>query len=396
MNEETIIDQQVNSGNRQQKKAEKQPAEKANAKPSAQTKSDTGKKKFFGAAGIAGAVGVAAGILTPKQAFAQMSEIDNGEVANAEEIVENDAPTPTGHHTGHDMDVATGVDDSMSFSEAFAAARHEVGAGGLFVWHGNTYGTYYENEWNAMSAEDRDQYWADVYHTTDHINHEINDPVDPEPPADPEPPTEPIDPGDPGEEPGEHGGEEVPSDPPGGWDGSEEPVEEPNENPGEDPNENPGEDPEPTVNLDPEDGTLYVNEEDILAEIDTDGDGMIDTTIVDVNGNDIPDLIIDTDGDGAPDTLAVDVNVGEVHDINEVVVLNDIDTNEPILDPNDPLIDPDPLTEPYSEVDPLDDDPSAYEDPAILDDNPDVDLLSDNTIDPDIPIDNNSDVSEFV
>lgn len=44
------------------------------------------------------------------------------------------------------------VSDSMSFSEAFAAARAEVGPGGCFTWHGQVYGTYYENEWNAMSS----------------------------------------------------------------------------------------------------------------------------------------------------------------------------------------------------------------------------------------------------
>lgn len=72
------------------------------------------------------------------------------------------------------MDVATTVDDSMSFSQAFAAARREVGAGGLFTWRGNTYGTYYKEEWDAMTADDKEQYWADVHHTTSHLN-EIND-----------------------------------------------------------------------------------------------------------------------------------------------------------------------------------------------------------------------------
>ncbi|MGM9846598.1 MAG: hypothetical protein ACI31F_01465 [Muribaculaceae bacterium] len=54
--------------------------------------------------------------------------------------------------------VASGVNDSMSFGEAFAAARAEVGAGGCFVWHGNVYGTYYANEWNAMSEDQHGQF----------------------------------------------------------------------------------------------------------------------------------------------------------------------------------------------------------------------------------------------
>jgi hypothetical protein len=46
----------------------------------------------------------------------------------------------------------------MSFGEAFAAARAEVGPGGVFVWHGGVYGTYLENEWNSMSAAERNEF----------------------------------------------------------------------------------------------------------------------------------------------------------------------------------------------------------------------------------------------
>ncbi len=49
---------------------------------------------------------------------------------------------------------ATCVDDSMSFGEAFAAARAEVGTGGVFFWHGNAYGTFIEEEWAAMTPEE--------------------------------------------------------------------------------------------------------------------------------------------------------------------------------------------------------------------------------------------------
>lgn len=54
--------------------------------------------------------------------------------------------------------VATGVTDEMSFSEAFASARAELGAGGYFVWHGNVYGTYYANEWNSMSEAEQNHF----------------------------------------------------------------------------------------------------------------------------------------------------------------------------------------------------------------------------------------------
>ena len=47
------------------------------------------------------------------------------------------------------------VGESQSFREAFQAARAEVGAGGVFRWHGNIYNTYTVEEWNAMSTEEK-------------------------------------------------------------------------------------------------------------------------------------------------------------------------------------------------------------------------------------------------
>lgn len=45
------------------------------------------------------------------------------------------------------------VSDHLSFSDAFAMARAQVGPGGVFSWHGGIYGTYYADEWDAMSDE---------------------------------------------------------------------------------------------------------------------------------------------------------------------------------------------------------------------------------------------------
>jgi len=41
---------------------------------------------------------------------------------------------------------ASSSSDDMSFSDAFAAAREEVGPGGVFMWHGNAYNTFYAEE----------------------------------------------------------------------------------------------------------------------------------------------------------------------------------------------------------------------------------------------------------
>lgn len=63
------------------------------------------------------------------------------------------------------VDVAHGVNDDMSFSEAFATARAEVGPGGIFTWHGNVYGTYYANEWNNMTDAEKAEYSQAVHNT---------------------------------------------------------------------------------------------------------------------------------------------------------------------------------------------------------------------------------------
>lgn len=143
------------------------------------------KKRDYKTMGISGAAGVvtAALVLTPIALFPDAPTEGSGIDGIAEEG-EDALTASVSHLIGHDMDVASGVDDFMSFSEAFAAARREVGAGGIFVWHGHTYGTYYGNEWNAMSQEEQDQYWADVHQTTSNLNEkaqettELSDVVD--------------------------------------------------------------------------------------------------------------------------------------------------------------------------------------------------------------------------
>lgn len=65
--------------------------------------------------------------------------------------------SPDSSITVDGLPIAT-VSDDMSFNEAFAAAREEVGAGGVFEWHGGVYGTYYANEWNSMTPEQQAEF----------------------------------------------------------------------------------------------------------------------------------------------------------------------------------------------------------------------------------------------
>jgi len=94
------------------------------------------------------AIGGVTGILLGASGAAVASTLNNQTVEGTSE--EQTPPTPN-----NEIDVATGVRDSMSFGDAFAAARSEVGPGGVFHWRGNVYNTYYEKERNEMSHQDR-------------------------------------------------------------------------------------------------------------------------------------------------------------------------------------------------------------------------------------------------
>ena len=110
-------------------------------------------KKVAGVAGVA-AAGVAAGAV-----FTSMTSVDDDKTKQANAADKAHTAVPAGN-----VKVAE-VSDDMSFDEAFASARKQVGAGGVFEWRGKLYGTYYKNEWDAMSQADKDQYAANVFGT---------------------------------------------------------------------------------------------------------------------------------------------------------------------------------------------------------------------------------------
>lgn len=67
----------------------------------------------------------------------------------------------TSHIAANGLKVAE-VDQNLSFGQAFEAARNAVGPGGVFHWHGNIYNTYRLDEWNSMSAGERQQFAQQV------------------------------------------------------------------------------------------------------------------------------------------------------------------------------------------------------------------------------------------
>ncbi len=53
--------------------------------------------------------------------------------------------------------------DDMSFADAFAAARAELGPGHTFTWHGAVFSTYTADEWAAMNETQHEQHVAQAH-----------------------------------------------------------------------------------------------------------------------------------------------------------------------------------------------------------------------------------------
>lgn len=118
-----------------------------------------------------------------KPNMAQNDGDDNGETTPDDAATIGVAPTGTatqsGGHTAHIQEDVTippiggplqvaHVDESLSFADAFAQARAEVGPGGVFHWHGGVFNTYTEAEWDSMPASDRSDF---AQHVAPEVHH---------------------------------------------------------------------------------------------------------------------------------------------------------------------------------------------------------------------------------
>lgn len=136
MNEETIIEKRpTNNGQNE-------------------NKSEGSAWKHVTLGGVSGIL-MGAGLLYASQAVAATAQEteDNANVDNAEPADGQQADNTTGVQ----LPVAQ-LHNDLSFGEAFAAARAEVGPGGVFLWHGGIYNTYTAEEWNAMTAEQKNDF----------------------------------------------------------------------------------------------------------------------------------------------------------------------------------------------------------------------------------------------
>ena len=142
MNETTILEKQPLSNGQQE------------------TKKEGSAWKQVTLGGVSGIL-MGAGLLYAGQAAAQ----ELGKEETPEEGKTEDVTAPEPGETSHTLEnglQVTAVNDDMSFGEAFAAARAEVGPGGVFHWHGGIYNTYSADEWNNMSVEQKHDFAQQV------------------------------------------------------------------------------------------------------------------------------------------------------------------------------------------------------------------------------------------
>ena len=153
MNEETIIEKRPTHNGRNE------------------NKSENNAWKHVTLGGVSGIL-MGAGLLYAGQAVAATTQ-----EADTNEESADAAPAEDGV-SGAQLPVAQ-LHNDLSFAEAFAAARAEVGPGGVFLWHGGIYNTYTAEEWDAMTAEQKSDFARQV--NPEVRAHDIPTPTDDQP-----------------------------------------------------------------------------------------------------------------------------------------------------------------------------------------------------------------------
>lgn len=156
-------------------------AEASNAQPTAAKRTFTFRKlnkreKALLQASAAGVSGIPLGAIVMLLMGAKLPE-NEAAIQEEPEIVEEDCieeedasstpPEVIEVPIYQDAPFSDAVNNNMSFNEAFAAARKDVGPGGFFNYKGETYNTYYKEEWDSLSPADKQDYYASLDTVTD-------------------------------------------------------------------------------------------------------------------------------------------------------------------------------------------------------------------------------------
>jgi len=112
------------------------------------------KKMIATAAVIGGAMASSGGFV----AWGATQSNDLNSQTPEEQNNNSDANANDSSEQSQELSEATSVSDKMTFAQAFAAAREELGPGGVFEWNGKLYGTFYKEEWDSMTPEEKAEY----------------------------------------------------------------------------------------------------------------------------------------------------------------------------------------------------------------------------------------------
>lgn len=145
-NEDTIYDENVSTKSQNSKPADNGSySDKNNAGVDNHVASKSSGKSVWGKVAAGAGAGIVLGAATTV-------------LSSSSEPVEAQQEIRHPEWTDGEVPVATSVNDDMSFTDAFNAAREEVGSGGVFEWHGYIYSTFTDDEWDSMSEAEREEY----------------------------------------------------------------------------------------------------------------------------------------------------------------------------------------------------------------------------------------------
>lgn len=77
-----------------------------------------------------------------------------------------ETPAPEQAILANDEGIRYAHVEADNFNDAYAQARAQVGAGGVFEYNGKIYSTYTAEEWNGMTADERTDYQGRVFENT--------------------------------------------------------------------------------------------------------------------------------------------------------------------------------------------------------------------------------------
>lgn len=149
----------------EQKKVEETLVEDTKQEVKEETKGATSKKKnVWKTVSIGGVAGILlGGTATAMMGFANANDIEDAPMPGGD-VHDSETQVPNSNATVEGLPVADSVNDDMTFGEAFAAARNETGAGGVFSWRGGVYGTYLADEWEGMTPEEQAAFGSRVHY----------------------------------------------------------------------------------------------------------------------------------------------------------------------------------------------------------------------------------------